>query len=405
MKFWTRLWHQLFRFTCCLCWVPGAWAQVDGDLKSTVQLGMDAWHIEHSATEPIKRSVLYMADSNNRWNYREASPWYTVQSQFNFNPDTHLVLYARANQGSGADVDQFYVDHALSPSLGIRTGVADYRATWCREYDLDNPWVREGDPFCSDRVIKQTTSSAPALQIYAHGTSGPYQWQGIVGLFRPRLFGYARREFGGWILRDSDQITKNHKYGVSLSAINTFTSTEWRFSWVGLDQRLFDPVFNQINHPDIYPATQLNYHQQANTFFAGVSWQIEPRLRSRVTHMRSALQAHCEFLNPAAGPPCSNKFVKNSTVFELSYQLQATDVVSLALLKYPVEQVGGYERGHYNAAMAWRRDWGRGWFSALQLTRSQTAVYYNNDITRNQIPFIPGSSSAWGLGMRLGYQL
>jgi hypothetical protein len=387
---------------CSLGLVSVVKAQPDGDLKSSVQVGMDAWHVNHSADLEVERNIMFLADSNTRWKYREVAPWLTLQSRLDFNTNNHLVLYGRASQSTGAVVDQLYLDHALSPSLGLRAGVADYRATWCREYDLDNPWVRETDPYCSDRVVRTTLSSAPALQVYLNRDVGNFEVQGIVGLYRPRAFGYAPREFGNLILQDSETVTKNNKNGLSVNVINKTHATEWRFSWIGSDQSLSNSGFFQLKDPQFYPPTQINYHQKSDTYFAGVSWQVSPRWRSRLTHMSSSLKAHCELLNLAAGEPCQNRFQKTSTVLEWAYQFKASEIVSLALSTYPIEWVGHYKGRHQSAAVAWRRDWGQGWFSTAQLIRANNRI--RNVDPAVMRPYPNGSHTAWAAGLRVGYQ-
>lgn len=385
--------------TCLLTGGKGALAQDTWQFNTAVQAGLDAWHIDHSAEHPVTRDIQFQADAGTSWRYRELSPWLTVQSRLSLSSQDHFVFRGQANQHNGATVDQFYYDHALSPSLGFRAGVADYRATWCREYDIDNPWVRENDPFCTDRRIRLATSSAPALQMYLNHDFEPYQVQGIVGLYRPRWFGYAPEEFGDKILLGHEVITKNHKQGFSVGLINKVTSTEWRFSWIGLDQTLFD---SDIVRP-IEKRKPYSLEQKSNTFFAGVAWQVAPSLRSRLTHMSSRLKARCQGLSDAVSVPCAS-FRKDSTVLELSYQWQATDVVSLALSTYPVKDERVYEWRHQNVSLGWRRDWPGRWFSAVQLTRSKNRVPYNNAYDPAGFDLPPTTASSWGAGLRVGYK-
>lgn len=380
----------------------GAQAQSDWHLQNTLQMGVDAWRIEHSANDRITQGTMYLADAATRWDFSEWSPWFNLHSQLTLGTRNHLVLQGRANQGLGASLDQLYVDHAISPSLGFRAGVADYRATWCREYDLDNPWVRESDPFCSHRVLRMSSSSAPALQAYVNLELGNYQMQSVVGIYRPRAFGYANREFGDFVVGNSHHITKNHKQAVSLNLIDKSSSTEWRFSWIGLNQSLFDSDSVQLNDPNIYPATQLNYHQKSNIYFVGLSWQVSPKLRSRLTHMTSELNAQCVLLNPLAGPPCSNNYQKSSTVLELNYQIYPTDILSVSFVTFPVVQDKAYKRDHQSMSAAWRHDWGQGWFNALQMSLAQSETAYN--LLPRNVPYVPGLAKAWAAGFRLGYQ-
>lgn len=382
--------------------LQGAQAQSDWHVQSVFQTGVDAWHIEHSAEDKTTKSTMYLADSDTRWTFSKWSPWYSLQSQLNLGPRNQVVLRGRANQGLGSSLDQLYLDHAISPSLGFRAGIADYRATWCREYDLDNPWVRQSDPFCSHRYLRMSSSSAPAIQAYVNLELGQYQMQGVAGVFRPRAFGYAHREFGDFVVGNSHHITKNHKQAVSFNVIDKSSSTEWRLSWIGLNQSLFDSDSVQLNDPSIYPSTQLNYHQKSNTYFAGVSWQVSPKLRSRLTHMSSLLKAQCVLLNPLAGPPCTNNYQKSSTVLELNYQLRPTDMLSVSWVTFPVVQNNAYQRDHQSMSAAWRRDWGQGWFNALQLSHAQSETAYN--LTPQYVPYVPGLAKAWAAGFRLGYQ-
>ena len=381
--------------------LQGAQAQSDWHLHSHFQAGVDGWHIEHSAQDKTSRDNMYLADSETLWTYRPLSPWYTLQSQLDWGPQHQVVLRARANQVTGASVDQLYYSHAISPYLGFRAGVADYRSTWCREYDLDNPWIRESDPFCTNYRIKQPFASAPALQVYVNLDEGDYQVQGIAGIFRPRALGYAPREFGTAILPPHVNITQNHKQGLSLNVLNKASSTEWRLSWMGLDQRLFDPQA-AISFPEYAAGTQMNYRQKAGTFFAGVSWQLSPRLRSRLTHMHNALKAHCELLTPQAAPACEIRVRKKSTVLELNYQPAAADTVSLAVLKFPFSQSQVYKKTNQTVSASWRRDWSRHWFTALQWSQSRATVFYNDDFST--MSYLPGTNSAWAAGIRSGYK-
>lgn len=378
-----------------------AQAQERPHLHTTLQTGVDVWRIGHSATDTVTRNNMYLADSETRWSYSGLSPWLTLQSRLDMGPHDQVVLRTRANQSTGGSLDQLYYDHAISPFLGLRAGVADYRATWCREYDLDNPWVRESDPFCTNHRIRMPTSSAPALQAYVNLDTGAYQLQGIAGIFRPRALGYASREFGTAILPEHVVITKNHKQGVSLNLLHKASSTEWRLSWTALDQALYDPDAH-VGFQEYAPGTRMNYRQHADTYFGGVSWQVSPRLRARLTHMKTSLKARCELLTPSAAPACAQSVGKQATVAELNHQSGPADVLSVAFLRFPFDQSAVYSKANENVSASWRRDWGEGWFTALQLSRSRAKVFYNLDFSA--MPYLPGTASAWAAGFRLGRQ-
>lgn len=381
-------------------------AQADWGLKSSAQVGVDAWHLSSSAQDQPGRRFLWMANANTRWDYQDAAPWYTLQSHLRNGAQGEWVLRSRGSQGYGGALDELSYAHFVSHALGLRAGILDYRATWCRTYDLDNPWVRENDPFCTDRFTSLATASAPALQVYTHVDVGDYQVQGLLGWYRPKALGYEPREFSGLVLADSARVTQNRKQVLSLNAINSETATEWRLSWIGTDQRLFESAFMQMA-PLPAPASQLAYEQRVSTYFAGVSWLLAPQLRSRLTHLRGHIRGVCELMNPAAGEPCANQFHKSSSVWELSYQLDPSDVLSLAISQHGVRHRGEqgvpvYQARNRAVSLGWRRDWPGGWFNAWQLTRSMAWVPYQHRPWEQS--YLPGRASAWGLGLRAGYQ-
>ena len=306
-------------------------AQTDWQVKNTLQLGLDAWHLDYSHEDMQLQRGLLMADNKPAWTYRSVSPWLTLQSQVRMGTHGELELRARANQNYGGQIDQLSYAHAISPSLGLRAGVLDYRATWCRSYDTDNPWVRENDPFCTVKFTSEATASAPALQAYSVLETDAYQFQANAGLFRPKALGYAPREFSNFFVPATAQVTQNNKHALSVSALDKASAIEWRFSWIGAHQRLFESALVQENNPVFFSPTQLNYDQKSNTYFAGVSWPLNRQLSARLTYLNSALKARCELLNPNAGPDCHNQFKKSSTVLELNYQADSADVLSLAL--------------------------------------------------------------------------
>ena len=377
-------------------------AQTDGQVKNTLQMGLDAWHLDYSHEDKPRQQRLLMADNKPAWKYREASPWLTLQSQVRMGTHGELELRARANQNYGGQIDQLSYAHAISPSLGLRAGVLDFRATWCRSHDTDNPWVRENDPFCTVKSTSDATASAPALQAYTVWETDAYQFQANAGLFRPKALGYAPREFNNLVLPPSAHVTQNNKQSLSVNALNKETATEWRLSWIGAHQRFFDSGLVPVN-PGFAP-TQLNFDQNTNAYFAGVSWPLSRQLSARLTHLNSASKAHCEQFNPNSGPACTYQFKKSSTVLELNYQANPTDVLSLALTQYPAKQAGtwgGYDSVYRSSSVSWRRNWTGDWFTAVQVTRANSLIRSNNSI----LSYAPGTASAWGLGLRLGYKL
>lgn len=387
--------------------LPYGLASAEGrwQLQSNIQLGIDAWHIEHSTKDSSQKNMAFMADSLTRWSYREASSWLTLESVLRIKSNGEFVLKAQANASRGAKLNQLSYDHFISPSLGLRVGVLDYRATWCRTYDLDNPWVREADPFCSSSRISLPTDSAPAIQTYTRRYSKDYSVQGLVGSYHPRAFGYAPEEFSDFNLPPSAKVKQNHKLVFSLNAINLYTATEWRLSWIRIRQSLFDP--------DAVPGfplqdVPLKYHHKANLWFAGVSRYLTPKVQTRLTYMQSNVEGRCEWLTIQLAP-CKQDYRQKSGVIELNYYLNSNNTLSFALTNYNAEQINMvplkksvYKFAHQSLSFGWRKDWSPHIFTTFQLTH----VNYNQPYR----DFAPPDrrklkGNATGVGFRVGYKL
>jgi hypothetical protein len=141
-----------------------------------------------------------------------------------------------------------------------------------------------------------------------------------------------------------------------------------------------------------------------------VSWQVTPKLRSRLTYMNSQLTGRCEWLVPLPIPECVQKYQQESMVAELNYNVNSRNVVSLALTQYPVEQVNEvpaqgsvFKSTHQSLSVGWRKDWSANMFTVLQLTHA----HYNRPYRRYALPGDDGlqKGNATAIGFRLGYKL
>lgn len=369
----------------------GVVAQTDSgwDLKSRAYVGADFWHVEHSAPQGMSRKATFMADQNTAWQFRSPSPWYQLESELNWFGQGQWVLKARGNQATGTELNQLFYDHYMSPQLGVRVGIVDYRISWCRSFDTDNPWIRETDPFCSDNTIKLATDSAPGVQAYTVSTVGDYTVQTLVGLYRPLLGGYSPREYSDAILTPDDRVTKNHKYGVTVNAIHNLTATEWRLGWVGADQAAHYRG----------PRFQANSAQTVHLFFAGGSWQLHPKLKARVTLMNSHLRGHIVPLD--GGQPIKPKVFKGSRVLELNYQHSPQHAFALAYSHYPFEQQSVYRWQHQSKSVSWRYDYNSAWFAALQISKAHNHIQSFDDLA----PVKSGKPKAAAIGFRIGRKL
>lgn len=366
----------------------------------TAQIGVDAWQFLNERPN----SLLMMA-TNTQWHYRPVSPWGTFDGRIALNPKATLALKARANQEMGSHVDELSAGWAVSPSLGFKAGVLDYKTSWCRTYDVDSPWVRETDPFCNVVNVSGPTGGAPGIQIYTNMQAGPYRVQAIAGAYSPLLFDYDTKEFSN-LTYPRSRVDKNNKQGFSINMLNVDTATEFRLGLLSTQQE--QAVYGNFNSDDF------RVIQKYHITFAGVSFQVTPRLNARVQTLQHVM-SNRNVSEPGSAYPNTirgNQFNRESYVVELNYQHDARNMFAFAAstllmdnalieTNHPYSGYTSYPEFYdykqQSISVAWRRDWSDGLFTALQLTRStmsDSSSYYR--YTR--------SMSASGLGMRIGYR-
>lgn len=368
--------------------------------RYTVKVGVDAW--QFSTDRPEK---LLMMATNAQWQYSPVSPWGTFDGRLMLSSRTTVSLKARTNQEMGSHVDELSADWAFSPSAGVKAGVLDYKTSWCRTYDIDSPWVRENDPFCTVVSTSGPGGGAPGLQAYVNLSIGNYRVQSIAGVYNSLAFNYNTTEFSNLSYAMS-KVTNNQKQGASINVLNLDTATEFRVGVLQAQQAL--SAYESWKMP-VFQVEQ-NY----GLVFAGVSFYAMPKLNVRMQTLRH-LMVNKEISNPAVAGPHTRRgrnLNRASHVMELNYQASAEDTFGLAFSKYqynmtltetnyPLAGYTVYPDSYVYAqkalSLAWRHDWDQGLFTVLQLTRSQLDL--NDKDAR-----IDRAASVTGLGMRLGYQ-
>lgn len=366
------------------------------DHRHSTQVGMDWWKLAANTSAPTGIRRLFLANSTPQWNYHRTAPWYTHESQLQLRSDIQLSLRARASQSSGFRLDGLSADWAISPSLGLRAGVLDYKTSWCRSYDIDSPWARENDPFCTVRTTDLATGAAPGLQAYLITQWGGYNLQGAFGLFRPMAFNYDRTEFTNAVLQPGSYVNYNHKLALSLNAVNVQTGTEFRLSYQDTDQEA------TISQPR--PSSPYQQRQKAGLFYLAGSWYASKSVNLRVTHLKSDLDYTCI---RAVTLTCLGNVWKSSNTFEITYDAAPVDkfVIGYSLYKL-VSGFGSSGTGfvlandlnfrHKAVSLAWRRDWAKGFYSVVQFSKSNVWQQAGN--------FRPNEAKGHGLGLRIAYR-
>lgn len=368
--------------------------------RYNAQVGVDAWQFSGRRPDP-----MLMLATNTEWHYRPVSPWGTFDGRLMLRPQATVALKVRSNQEMGSHVDELSADWGVSPSFGVKAGVVDYKTSWCRTYDVDSPWVRESDPFCTVVEVSGPSGGAPGAQLYTNMQIGWYRVQGIAGVYSPLWFGYNKTEFSNLTYSNS-RVEKNNKQGFSINALNLENAAEFRLGYLTTQQE--QAVHGAWNGPD------LRVNQVYDITFVGVSFYAMPKLNVRLQTLRHVM-SNKNVVEPGYGYPQTvrgNELRRRSYVVELNYQLDAQNVFAFAASKFLMHNAltatnypySGYtvypdfsNDAQRSFSVAWRRDWRAGVFTAVQFTRSdlaKTSTYYGYDKAMH----------ANGLGLRLGYQ-
>lgn len=409
---WLNWCARLPQMLCCyLLFAASLVVQAQGlqqgkgaDLQTTyvAQVGVDAWRLSPQTPER-----LLFLPTNSQWNYRSTSPWLTFDGQATVHRHAVLSLKVRADQALGTHVDEMSLDWALSPSLGVKTGVVSYKTSWCRTYDVDSPWVRENDPFCTIRTTSVASGGAPGLQVYANAPVGDYRVQGLVGLYRPLLLNYNTTEFSN-VDYPNSHIDRNSKKSLSLSVQNMDTATELRLGLLNTVQSNY--VYDYLNEgPD-------RVRQNYNVMFLGAAFYVLPKLQVRVQTLRH------DMISNRRSPPGSEKpsylggadLARRSHVLEMNYWHSAQDVLAFAVSKYTFDSSyintnypdpgyinyrSYYRSGNRNLSASWRHNWSEGFYTAVQWSYNKLDLYI---LDEQPSPY--REAGGHGLGLRLGYQ-
>jgi hypothetical protein len=377
----------------------------------TLQVGLDAWNIQTSAQEDTTANMnslsrLQLANSYPVWNYQNPTEWLRFEGALRIGRDTLLAMKYRSDQSTGSRLDEASVDWAFH-TYGVKLGVVDPKISWCRTYDMDSPWVRENNPFCSIQPLNFTKGSAPGAQTYTNFIFAGYSMQAIAGVYRPLWLNYAPTETPTLVLTPNGVVKSHTKSGLALSATNLRNGTEFR---LGL-------LRDQFTGRKDSSTPNLPYHYDLNSdvVFVGANWYASQKIAIRATYFTYA----GNLIRTKKDASTSFKFYQQNDYkarsLEVNYQQDARNVYSASYVRYiynsdsqsydlqPIEPLllSAYQGApHFvtiNSAVSWRRDWGQGFFTVLQY--SDAKLVQSNAIDKVQL-----SSNGKALGLRLGYR-
>lgn len=376
------------------------------------QLGMDAWHIHTSASEDTTENMnslsrLQLANSYPVWSsFRQVSPWGRFDGGLRVGQDTLLTLKFRNDQSTGARVDEASVDRAFH-TFGVKLGVVDPKISWCRTYDVDSPWIRENNPFCSIKPLNFARGSAPGGQAYANFIMGDYSLQAIAGAYRPLMFGYEANVAPTIVLSSKDNVMDRTKTGFALSATNLKNGTEFRMSLMKDQYSTYRPETTSA------PARQKTMN--ADILFLGGAWYASEKLVLRGSYFMYEGPLEYTDFDLVTYVNLHDDKKNDALTFEVNYQANSRDVFSAAhatfgfYLDQKLYRLNGNtpelksisfgtpEFVTKNTSLSWRRDWGRGMFTVLQFSDAQT----NQSDSKKVLKL---SSNGQAIGLRLGYR-
>jgi hypothetical protein len=402
---------ETHRITALLCWTlsaPGAWA--DSNVAYPIQyrfqgaFGFDAWDISKNSESSVMDRLLFLADSTPQWSERNPSPWVRFDSEALFSQQLSGRFKFRGSQSSDWRIDELNLNWQASPTLGATIGVVDYKTSWCRAYDVDSPWVRENDPFCTVRTTEQATGAAPGAQLHTNWSAGAWMWQALIGTYNPLLLDYDEKEFNNTPLRDASFVASNRKHGISVNAVHLPTGAEFRLSYLETEQLgRYKPSQNALFY---------DKPQDVDLIYAGLSLPLHPRLQVRVTQLDSRLNSR---FYPSDSPAWifDYTYLRESTTAELYWKLNEQDTLGIGFSKYSADEktvitrkIDVNEKLQRRASsftnelwsVSWRRDWSRKVYTAIQWSESQS----ENIVVLTGSPATTQLANGDGIGIRLG---
>ncbi len=373
--------------------------------KWSYNLGVDIWRLDPSVERDpapwnAQNTNLLLANAVTKWDYKNTSPYITLAANKSLLNSTFLSLKAQANQTSGLRVDEAALQHHISPSLGVRAGVVNYKTSWCRTYEPDNGWIREAETICLTKSFNDVTGGAPGAQLFSSTTWGNYLIQNQIGIYRPLAFNYAPKEFGNYYPSPNYEVVRNKKIGVNINVVNLENALEGRLSYMRASQQAYLPE----------PEIRSDVPQTSNMWYWGLSAPITHKLNVRLTQLRQ--NQDLEFWPITDGEYRRVLDVaqrKKATTLELAYRFSSVDLLSVGISQtkfdtnksfYSPQGIVVYREPPFyiqtkQFSAAWRHDWSNRMFGIVQIVLAQQ---------RNGVDGFDFSSHGNAIGFRVGYQ-
>ena len=397
----------LFAFICASQVVMAQSSDLNPQSRWTYQLSSDVWKLKTDTSADYlpgyieQNSNLLLPNSQTKWHYREVSVagWVTATQRIGNGLD--LSFKARADQTIGSRIEEAQIQKDISPFLGVRAGIVDYKTSWCRTYEQDNGWIREIEAMCNTPQFREVAGGAPGIQVFASKPLQDFLLQGQIGFYDPLILGYAPKEFGNLIPSPQFEVQSNKKYGFNVNAVNIYTGLEARLSYIHTFQTGFSPE----------PKLQGQTKQESDLIYVGLNAPLTTRLAGRITQTQQAQKSVCRSAIATIGNSCNLNLTggKSSTSAEMVFQFNSINLVSAGFSKTKFDtqqqlfspsadifwQAFPSNADSEQTSIAWRHDWADGIFTILQHMRSKQQLSYDNT---------PYATKGHATGFRLGYR-
>lgn len=375
--------------------------------KWSYQMGMDTWHLNPSISKDTKpgyseeNTNLLLPNAATTWDYKNASPFISINGITQLTNSTNFSLKAKADQTLGMRLDEASLQYHLSPSFGARFGVVNYKTSWCRSYESDNGWMRELEAICVTPQFQDVTGGAPGAQIFSSNTWGDYFVQSQVGIYRPLKFNYAPKEYGNLIPSQNFEVKSNRKLGFNVNVLNLQTAVEGRLSYI------------RANQSGYLPESDLkgNSRQTSDMWYWAIGAPITSKLNFRFTQLLQTQHSDCTSAIAPFESSCNLELqlLKNSSAIELTYRVDGLNSISVGVSRTQFDLSEDYytpSRDQHSkskpfyiktqqVAAAWRHHWGDGLFSIVQIIQSNQKNGYDG---------LNFASHGNAIGLRMGYQ-
>jgi hypothetical protein len=312
--------------------------------------GVDWWQVPDNQVRYLPN---YSLPNGQEW--QPFNTWAKGTVSREIDTDLGDITFTAQGQYSslmGGRVDRLDVGMKIANGFGARVGVLPYKTSWCRTYDSNNPWIAEPDAFCKFHGLNELAQGAFGAQVYHSTYKKGWLIDSMAGIYRPEVDGQSDK-LGPYVKVGENTLHK--KFGASINALHLRSGVQIRMATLNTLQ-------NQKSDKGSYER-RLDYD---TTYMA-----IEGNPIKRLTVRASV----ASYVGNQTNPALPYQWDGQSKTLEAIYRPKHGHSVAIGVSNYT--NITTYAKPPNNqrlevqsVSLAWRKDWGQGVHSVLQLTES-----------------------------------